>query len=529
MAHALHTPVVLLILDGWGVSADAPGNAISHAKTPTMQKLITTYPSMTLVSSSEAVGLMWGEMGNSEVGHLSLGSGAVFYQNLPRLNKEMESGGFLTNEAFLGAVKHVKKTKGTLHILGICSSGGVHGHINHIYELLRLAKEQKVKRVAIHCILDGRDAIFNSGKTFIQELQRTIKQIEVPATIATLMGRYYAMDRDGHWERTQEAFNAMVHGTARATAEDPLLALEESYDQKVYDEEFVPTVMMSGGTPVATVADGDAVIFSNFRADRARQITKAFALPDFDKFDRGVRFKNLDFVTMSEYEKDVPVIIAYPPLTVKSPFAKVISDAGLRQLHLAETEKYAHVTFFFNGGIEEPFKGEDRIVIPSPRVSSYDLEPKMSAGKITDTLLKKIAEKAYDVYVVNFANADMVGHTGNLKATITAVEYVDSCIKKISEAVLSAGGILAITADHGNAEEMQNLQTGKIDKEHSTNPVPFILVGKQFEGQNAGLPDSMGPDLSLVPPVGTLSDVAPTLLSVMGLKPSKEMTGTVLL
>lgn len=528
MPKLRYRPLVLIILDGWGIAPDGPGNAIARAKTPTMDRLITTYPAMTLVSSSEAVGLAWGEMGNSEVGHLSIGSGAVFYQNLPRINKEIETGTFFKNESLLEAIAHVKKTKGALHLMGVCSTGGVHGHIEHLYALLEMCKREKVKKIFIHCFLDGRDAIFNSGKGFVQELEEKIKSLKVPARIATISGRYFAMDRDNHWDRTQKVFDAMVHGIG-AFASEPVKAISDAYEKKIYDEEFTPTIITDQGAPIATVADGDSIIFFNFRSDRARQISKAFALPEFNKFDRKVHFKNLLFVAMTEYEKDVPVSIAYPPIIIHAPLAKVLSDAKLKQVHIAETEKYAHVTFFFNGGIEEPFPGEERIVMPSPAVSSYDLKPEMSAGKITDTVIRKLDEDEFDVYIVNFANADMVGHTGNLKATIRAIETLDSCIKKITDAVVAKGGVVFITADHGNAEELQNLQTGKVDKEHSTNPVPFIIVGKEWEGQNAGLPDSMGPDLSLVPPVGTLSDVAPTILHLVGLKPSKDMTGTPLL
>ncbi len=530
MAKLKNRPVILIILDGWGIAPDSPGNAIAKAKTPNLNKYIATYPALTLAASGDSVGLSWGEMGNSEVGHTNLGAGLIFYQSLPRISKSVLDGSFFENKAFLDAADHVKKNGSKLHLLGLVSSGGVHSHTEHLYALLEFAKRQNIREVYIHAILDGRDTIYNSGKGFIEELLAKIKELKVNAKIATLSGRFYAMDRDNHWERTEKAFLAMTKGESDEKFDNPIKAIENSYEKKIYDEEFVPVVITYKNKPVVLVEDKDALIFFNFRADRARQITSAFVLPDFSKFERPSEFKNLFFVGMTQYDKDLPVdAIAFPPVEIKEPLAKVISDAGLKQLHIAETEKYAHVTFFFNGGQEEPFPGEDRIVIPSPRVPSYDQKPEMSALKVCDEILKAVSDNKYDLYIVNFANPDMVAHTGNLKATIKACEVVDKCLGKIVRLVLSKDGVVAITADHGNAEELQNIQTGDIDKEHSTNPVPLLIIGNQWEGKNIGLPEGPGSDLSLVTPSGVLADVAPTILKIMGVKKPKEMTGTSLI
>jgi len=530
MAKIKFKPVVLIILDGWGIAALAPGNAIAKAKTPNLDKYIKTYPAMTLVASGESVGLSWGEMGNSEVGHTNIGSGMVFYQNLPRISKTISDKTFFTNSAFLKATGHVKKYGSKLHLIGLVSSGGVHSHIEHLYALLELAKQQKGKEVYIHAILDGRDTIYNTAKGFIEELSRKIKELGSSAQIATISGRFYAMDRDNHWERTALAFKAMTLGQSQESFADPIKAIENSYEKKVYDEQFLPVVITKKNKPVTLIEDKDAIIFFNFRADRARQLTQAFILPEFNKFPRPSEFKNLFFAAMTQYDINLPIdAIAFQPIEITRPLAKVLSEAGLKQLHIAETEKYAHVTFFFNGGKEEPYPNEDRIVIPSPRVSSFDEKPEMSVLKVTDEVLKAITENKYDFIVINFANPDIVAHTGNLKATIKACEICDKCLGKIVNATIAKNGVVAITADHGNAEELQNIKTQDVDKEHSTNPVPFIIVGKEWEGKNVGLPDSLGSDLSLVTPSGILSDVAPTILKIMGIKKPSEMTGTSLI
>lgn len=516
-------PVVLIILDGWGVAPPDSGNALAMANTPHLREYASKYPAMTLLSSGEEVGLMWGEMGNSEVGHLTIGAGKVYYQSLPRINKSIQSGEFFRNGILKEAAAHVKKKGSKLHLLGLTSIGNVHASLDHLMALLDFAKREGLTEVCIHAILDGRDTTFNAGIDFVARVQEKMKADGV-GKIATLSGRFYAMDRDNRWERIEKAYRAMVDGTADFTSEDPLKAIRDSYDRKVYDEEFVPTVITSGGKPVARIEDGDAVIFFNFRPDRARQMTKAFALPSFDKFERAY-MRELMFMTMTEYEKDLPVKVIFPPEKISTCLAKVVSDAGMRQLHIAETEKYAHVTFFLNGMREEPFPGEDRVIIPSPKVPSYDQQPKMSAPQIADRVVKEIAEGKYDLIAMNFANGDMVGHTGNLEATVKAAEATDAAVAKVVEAALARDGVVIVTADHGNAEEVVNLQTGKIDKEHSTYPVPFIIIGKQFEGMAGEAQEMVGGDLSLNPPVGMLSDVTPTLLRVMGIPQPGEMTG----
>jgi 2,3-bisphosphoglycerate-independent phosphoglycerate mutase len=521
-------PVVLVILDGWGVAPKSEGNAVALAKTPTINRLIATYPAMTLRASGDEVGLSWGEMGTSEVGHLNLGTGRIFYQTLPRINKSIESGSFFDNSVLKETAAHVKKHKSSLHLMGLVSTGRVHSTMDHLYALLKFAREQKIKKVYIHAFLDGRDTIYNSGIDFISKLQEKIKEYGV-GKIATLSGRFYAMDRDNHWDRTEKVYRAIAEGKSDEYFSDPLAAIRASYKKKIYDEEFVPTVIVEHKKPVAMIEDKDAVIFFNYRADRARQITKTFVLEKFDKFPRTNFFPKLFFVTMTEYEKGLPVNVVFPPEEIKICLAKVLSEAGMKQLHIAETEKYAHVTFFFNGMEEKEYKGEDRVIIPSPRVASYDQVPEMSALEIAERLTKEIMNQKYDFIVVNFANADMVAHTGNLKATIKAAEVIDKCIKKILDVVLSLNGVLIITADHGNAEEIINLQTGEIDKEHSTNPVPLILVGKEWEGKTLGLEEAVAGDLSLVTPVGVLADVAPTILKIMGISKPEEMTGAALI
>jgi 2,3-bisphosphoglycerate-independent phosphoglycerate mutase len=516
-------PVVLIIIDGFGIAPEAEGNAVRAAKMPVMQKLIESYPAMTLRASAEAVGLSWGEMGNSEVGHLTIGSGRIFYQSFPRISMSIESGEFFKLPTFLSAIEHAKKSNGTLHVMGLVSPGAVHAADEHLYALLDMCKRQKFDRVAVHAFLDGRDTIFNSGLGFIESLEKKMAEFKV-GKIATLAGRFYAMDRDNRWDRIQKAYDAMVLGKADAMATSAVEAIQASYAASVYDEEFVPTVITKGDKPIATIKDNDACIFFNFRPDRARELTKAFVLPTFDKFPREL-LKNLSFTTFTEYEKDLPVQVAYPPQLIESCLARVISDAGLRQLHIAETEKYAHVTFFLNGMNEAEYPGEDRVIIPSPRVSTYDKAPEMSALQISERVAQEIVKGQYDFIVLNFANPDMVGHTGNEQATITACETIDKAIGQIVEAANGVGGAVLITADHGNAEEVKNLTTGEIDKEHSTNPVPFIVVGKMFEGLKAPTGDVIGGDLALTPPVGMLADVGPTVLKMLELALPSDMTG----
>lgn len=526
-AHQRPRPAVLIVLDGFGIAPDAEGNAITKAQTPTFSRLTQRFPAMTLRASSEEVGLNWGEMGNSEVGHLAIGAGRVYYQTLPRINHSMADGSFEANPAFQKAIDKVQETGGTLHLLGIMSSGKVHGFDEHCFALLKLLKKRGVKNVAVHAILDGRDSLYNSGIDFIKNAIEQMKEIGV-GELASMTGRYFAMDRDNRWDRVEKAYRAIALGEADVMTDDPIEAIQLSYSREVYDEEFLPTVITNKGKPVAPVEADDAVLCFNYRPDRARELTKAFVLPTFDKFERAY-IQGLTFVTMTEYEEGLPVEVAYPPEVISNSLAQVISDAGLVQLHIAETEKYAHVTFFLNGTREDAFPHEDRALIPSPHVPSYDQVPEMSAYPLTDRVLKEVKTGNYDVILVNFANPDMVGHTGNLQATIKAVEVVDECVGKIVDAVLEEDGVVLITADHGNAEEVLNLQTHEIDKEHSTNPVPFWIVGKQFEGKTSIAGDVPNGDLSLMPPVGMLADVAPTLLAILGVPQPPEMTGTPLL
>lgn len=518
-------PVALVILDGWGIAPPSRGNAITQAQTPVFHKLISTYPTFTLQAGGEAVGLPWGEMGNSEVGHLTLGAGKILYQELPRITRSIVDQSFFQNPIFLQACSQVKERNSKLHLLGMVSSGGVHSSNEHLYALLELAQTNNIANIFVHAILDGRDTAFNSGQGFIKELEGKLKKIKV-GKIATLMGRFYAMDRDNHWERTQAAYECLVEGKGKPvkSAEE---AIVSSYEAKIYDEEFVPTVIMENDKPIAQVGDGDVVIFFNFRADRTRQLTKAFVLSDLDKFQRR-KLKSLDFITMTEYEKDLPVQIAFLPEAVEHPLGRVISESGLTQLRLAETEKYAHVTYFFNGGKEKAYTGEDHALIPSPVVPSYDQKPQMSARGITDKFLQEVHAGKYDFYVINYANADMVAHTGNLPATIKAVEILDTCLGEVVAATLEVGGVVFITADHGNAEGLINLQNGSIDKEHSNVPVPFIIVGQSFENK-AVSGALVTENLSQITSAGVLSDVAPTILKVLGIIKPVEMTGQSLL
>lgn len=514
-------PVVLMVLDGWGITTPYAGNAIGLAKTLNINSYLTKYPSTALVASGEAVGLPWGESGNSEVGHLNLGLGRILYQSLPRINKSIIDRGFYKNKTLLKAIGQAKNNNSKLHLIGLVSNGCVHSSLEHLAALIDLARENKVKNFYVHAILDGRDAPFNSGLNFIKEVEKFLAGSG--GEIASLHGRFYAMDRDNHWDRTAKSYEVMTVGSGEKH-ESAAEAIEESYEKKIYDEEFMPTAITKQGRPVAKIEDGDAVIFFNYRPDRARQLTKALVLPGFDKFKRE-KYLNIFFAAFTEYEVSLPMEIVFPPEIIRNTLGEVLARAGLTQLRIAETEKYAHVTYFFNGGQEKKSAGEDQILISSPAVSSYDEKPEMSALEITDQVIRAIERGGYDFILINFANADMVGHTGNLNATIKAVEAVDKCVGKIVKSVLSQSGVLLITADHGNAEALFNMQTGLIDKEHSANPVPLLIIGRDYEGKSLSLRDAPGGDLSLVKPQGTLADVAPTILKIMNLEKPKEMTG----
>lgn len=529
-------PVLLVILDGFGVAPPSQGNAVTLAKTPVFNKLTAAFPSFTLQASGEAVGLPWGEMGNSEVGHLNLGAGKIIWQSLPRITRSISDNSFFQNQAFLKTIDHAKKHHSTLHLTGLVSNGAVHSSNNHLYALLELAKQQEFKDICIHAILDGRDTAKDSGLQFIQELQDKIKEIGI-GKIASLSGRFFAMDRDNHWERVGQTYAAMTgqevmiednkdnkqKGSAKIhIVSDPITAIQLSYKKQVYDEEFIPVII--GADPkeiqATRVKNNDAIIYFNFRTDRARELTKAFVSPDFKGFKRN-KLRSLLFVTMTEYQKGLPVEIAFPPEEIKNPLARIISEQGLKQFHTAETEKYAHVTFFFNGRTDDPFPGEERKLIPSPRVASYADQPEMSAPAVSQAVIGAIESKQYHFVLVNFANPDMVGHTGDLQATIKAIETLDNLLGQVVDSALKNNWITLIIADHGNAEEMVDLKTGEIIKEHTTNPVPFIVVDPKKENHENQEPK----DLTLLTPIGVLSDIAPTILKLMGLSEPSEMTG----
>lgn len=503
-------PVLLIILDGWGVSDCENGNAIARAKTVYFDGLLERYPNAHLETSGEAVGLPAGQMGNSEVGHLNIGAGRVVYQELTRISKAIRCGDFQDNPALVRAMGEAKQEGKALHLMGLLSDGGVHSHLDHLFALLDLAKAHGVGQVFVHILLDGRDVPPASALEYIQQLEDKMADIQL-GQIATVSGRYYTMDRDKRWERVEKGYRAMVagEGPKACLAQE---AVERAYDQKVTDEFVEPTVIVDGeGEPVGLVKPEDVVIFYNFRADRARQISYAFTERDFQEFDRPGGFLNLHFVCMTQYDLAIDAPVAFPPQDLENTLGEVISKAGLKQLRIAETEKYAHVTFFFNGGLEEPFPGEDRILVPSPKVATYNLKPEMSAYELSDTIVEKLAEDKYDFFVLNYANADMVGHTGQMDSAVQAIEALDRCLHQVVEAFMQKGGIILITADHGNAEEMVNQQTGKPQTAHSDNIVPVILVGDGLE--NVSLHN------------GSLKDIAPTILELLGLPKPQEMEG----
>ena len=492
---SLHLMLLLAILDGWGYREERYGNAIAYAHTPNMNSFIKKYPFTVLQAGGTAVGLPEGQMGNSEVGHINIGAGRIVYQDSLRILKAIEDGSFFENRVLKKAMEKAKKTK--LHLIGLIGPGGVHALPEHLFALLKMAKENGLKNVAIHCFTDGRDTPPKSALEYVRQIQRKIDEIGI-GEIATIVGRYYAMDRDKRWERTKKAYEMLTQGKGRK-AENAEEAVKEAYEKGETDEFIQPTVVKK-----TSIKDGDVVIFFNFRPDRSRQLTQAFVDNKFKEFER--KKLNLHFVTMTRYMDGLGVEIAFDKVMLKNTFGEVISKNGMMQLRIAETEKYAHVTFFFNGGREKPFDGEERCLIPSPKVATYDMKPEMSAYEVTREVIKKIREKKYDVIVLNYANPDMVGHTGVWEAAVKAVEVVDECIGKVIDAVLEQKGIAIITADHGNAEEM--LEDGNPKTAHTTNPVPFILVGKEAKLRK-----------------GNLGDIAPTMLDLLGIKKPKEMTG----
>ena len=505
-------PTVLLILDGYGERKEKDGNAIALANTPVMDKLKKEFPYVEGQASGLFVGLPDGQMGNSEVGHMNMGAGRIVYQELTRITKAIEDGDFFENKALKEAVEHCKKENTALHFMGLVSSGGVHSHIGHIYGLLELAKRAGLKKVYLHAFLDGRDTPPDSGKSFLMDVEKKMQELGV-GEIATISGRYYAMDRDKNYDRVEKAYRAMVDGTGEK-ASSVEEAIDASYAKKVYDEFVLPTVIEKDGA-VHTVSDGDAMIFFNFRPDRAREICHAFCDDEFNFFNRGAR-KKVFFVCFTDYDPTIPnKRVAFEKEEIHNTLGEVVSNLGKNQLRIAETEKYAHVTFFFNGGKEEPYKNEDRILVPSPKeVPTYDLKPEMSCYTVTEKLTEAIRSGKYDLVVANFANPDMVGHTGVLSAAIKAIEVVDECMGKVVDAVESMHGNLFILADHGNADIMIDEKTGEPYTAHTTNPVPFILVSDEKHKLREG---------------GCLADVAPTLLELMGIPQPKEMTGKSLL
>ncbi|MFW5676421.1 MAG: 2,3-bisphosphoglycerate-independent phosphoglycerate mutase [Acetivibrio ethanolgignens] len=507
-------PTVLMILDGFGLNEKHQANAVYEAKTPVLDKLMSEYPFVKGNASGLAVGLPDGQMGNSEVGHLNIGAGRIVYQELTRISKEIEDGDFFKNEALLAAVENCKKNNSDLHLFGLLSDGGVHSHNTHMYGVLELARREGLKNVYLHAFLDGRDTAPTSGKGFVEEAQAKMKELGV-GKIATVIGRYYVMDRDNRWERVEKAYLAMTEGVGEQ-AEDAALAVQKSYDADVTDEFVLPTVITENGQPVATVKNNDSVIFFNFRPDRAREITRAFCAEDFTGFERKEGRIKTTYVAFTEYDVTIPnKLVAFHKVEIKDTFGEFLAAHGLKQLRTAETEKYAHVTFFFNGGVEAPNEGEERILVNSPKVATYDLQPEMSAYQVADNLVNAIKSDKYDVIIINFANPDMVGHTGVETAAVKAVEAVDECVGKAYEALLEVDGQMFICADHGNAEQLIDYETGEPFTAHTTNPVPFILVNydKAYTLREGG----------------RLADIVPTLIEMMGMEKPAEMTGESLL
>jgi 2,3-bisphosphoglycerate-independent phosphoglycerate mutase len=508
----LQAPVALLILDGWGIgNPQDEYNAIAQTKTPHMDLLAELYPSTTLACSGEAVGLPEGQMGNSEVGHLNIGAGRVVYQELTRITKAIREGDFFSNPVLVNVVKQAKAQGGALHLMGLVSDGGVHSHIRHLYALLEMAKRHGLSKVYVHAFLDGRDVPPSSALEYIGALEEKMAELGV-GKIATVSGRYYAMDRDKRWERVEKAYNALVFREGEK-AQSALAAVENSYRQEKTDEFVLPTVIES--CIDAGIKENDGVIFFNFRPDRGRELTRVFVDKDFDGFKRKQAYFPLYFATMTQYDETLAVDVAYTPQYLKNTLGEIFADAGYNQLRIAETEKYAHVTFFFNGGEEKPFANEERILIPSPKVATYDLKPEMSGMEVTDRVVEEIKAGKHDLIILNFANGDMVGHTGKLEAAKQAVKTVDACVGRVVEALRARGGIACITADHGNAEIMLDHATGEPFTAHTTNEVPFILVSEKHRGASLRK--------------GILADIAPTILEVAGVNASPEMTGKSLL
>ena len=506
-------PTILMILDGYGESDNHEHNAVYEAKTPVMDALKAKYPFVKGYASGLAVGLPDGQMGNSEVGHLNMGAGRIVYQELTKITKEIQDGEFFENEELLAAMNNCKENGSDLHMYGLVSPGGVHSHITHLYALLEMAKRNGLEKVYVHCFLDGRDVPPTSGAEYVDELQKKMAEIGV-GKVASVSGRYYAMDRDNRWERVEKAWKALVKGEG-VMADEAVSAIKASYEGGVTDEFVLPTVIQENGKPVATIKANDSIIFFNFRPDRAREITRVFCDDEFSGFDRGPRMP-LTYVCFTNYDVTIQnKLVAFKPVSLENTFGEFLAAHKLKQLRLAETEKYAHVTFFFNGGVEAPNEGEDRILVKSPKVPTYDMQPEMSAYEVTDKLVEAIKGQQYDVIIINYANADMVGHTGIEEAAIKACEALDSCLDRVVKALLEVDGQMFICADHGNSDQMVDYETGAPFTQHTTNPVPFVLV-------NADPAYTLREN-------GVLADIAPTLIELMGYEQPKEMTGKSLL
>ncbi len=537
-------PMVLIMLDGWGIGPNNAGNAIVKANTPNMDKFWLAFPHTQITASGEAVGLPRGEDGNTETGHLNVGAGHIVYQDLPRINMSIADGSFYQNPALLNAVAHVRNHNSVLHLMGLIGAGGVHSNIEHLYALLNFCKQQNVTNVYIHGFTDGRDSPPTSGINYVQQLLDHCNKLGI-GQIATLMGRYYAMDRDKRWDRIEKAYDTLTLGIEEQCTIDPIGALKAQYDKGVTDEFIEPINICNKDGSHRVIQENDAVIFFNYRIDRPRELTRAFVMPDFERgikheafdpysekytksniqdldteietFERKVKINNLYFVTMTRYEEGIPTDVAFPPQNIKNPLCKVFADNGLRQLRTTETEKERFVTYYMNGQQDVMYPGEDRVIIPSRGVKSYDQAPEMSAYEIANEMISRISQDTYDVIIANICNGDMVGHTGNLEAAVKACEIVDEVIGKIATAIMARGGVLLITADHGNVEEMINNETGEMDTEHSAYPVPLMIIGKEYMNQPMMLP------------TGILADIAPTMLKIMGISKPASMTGRALI
>jgi 2,3-bisphosphoglycerate-independent phosphoglycerate mutase len=518
-----YKPVVLIVLDGWGESSNYRGNAIRKAKLPTIQKFNSFYPLALLQASGSSVGLPWGEPGNSEVGHITLGTGRIIYQSMPRITLSIQDGSFYTNEELLKATQNVKKNNSALHLMGLIGQGSVHSYLEHLYALIDLAKKEHVTKLYLHLFTDGRDSSPTAGAETLENIQQRLDDAGI-GSIASISGRKWGMDRNNNWDRIEKAYRMLVHGEGEKTKK-PVEHLRSLYKKDITDEFLEPTVIVNDRDEFeGAIQKGDSVIFFNFREDRARQLTKAFALPSFDKFKKE-KDLDIEFVTFVEYEKDLPVSVAFKPQKIQNSLGEVLSRSGKKQLRISETEKYAHVTYFFNGGAESPFPKEERLLVPSPIIPSFDKAPEMSAEKLTDTTIEYLKKNTYDFILMNYANPDMVGHTGNEKASIQAVEFVDYCLERLIPEILKAGGCALITADHGNVEEMKNLRTGQEDTQHSTNPVPLWYITPTNHSQKSS--ETIVRQQNEV--VGLLSDVAPTILDIMKLDKPEEMFGSSLL